>query len=131
MENRDFADFELTKLLPDKNNVYKRDKRFKCVHINSNNTLIYCAYNELIAWSWEDIRLFLKNKNIEYCISVNNFKHDECKVTYKAVIDLYGDLVKSNNYTDVIVLDEKEYEFYEEARVAAIKYCLELIKSNK
>lgn len=79
------------------------------------------------AISWEDIRLYLKDKGFELKISpyVDNYDNDNAddfQILY------YYDVIFVN--TGEVEPDNTYYHTYEEARREAIKYCLSLIKES-
>lgn len=130
--NHNFADWEITQFLPETNPYQFFEYLWVKEDRESEIELIIEYSDEYIkirdAWTWEDIRLYLSSKGFvftvweydkEYEDTDNRPKH------YFGFIILIGD-----NYSSVNN-DDKWYFSYEEARKAAIIYCLNLIKNAK
>lgn len=145
--NHNFANWELTQLLPEEN-PYKLiddvqipdeiDARAAWCSIEEESwenkdltiqlSLSYCetdVFNCLRdAWAYEDIRLYLESKG--YIITVYPYV-DDVTVDEPQYQILYTYEVLKDYETDI---DFTYYNTYEEARNEAIMYCLNLINTN-
>jgi hypothetical protein len=120
--NHNFADWEITELLP-KKNPYKTDYFWRYFDDNNKNnknfdkcfvTRFQHFYYIQDAWTWEDIRLYLEDKF--YFININKTFHDsEPMYLWSITCELYTTFIY-------------EKSTYEQARKEAIIYCLKLIK---
>lgn len=115
--NHNFADFEITKMLPEYNNGY-----FKLV-IDKNNILFdseslnyqdYIDNKYRFVWTWEDIRLYLYNKGYE----INIYPNRDYYVTH-----IY--------FNKLLLTIDSSFNNYEEARRKSIIYCLNLINDER
>lgn len=122
--NHNFADWELTQLLPFK--IYNVDN---CITDNNevfNSDKLGSIYEPeykktLPAWTWEDIRLYLKEKGYEFFIRRFNSRPKFHDKPYHCEISINGEWDNDFDFW---------YSTYEEARRKAIKYCLSLIKET-
>lgn len=127
MNNHNYADWEITSLLPEIN-LYNKDycwygkkddkmsvglKYLSEINSNpSNSNLFLESIKNRDAWTWEDIRLYLKSKRYEILIG-------SAAITYIATIQGNVSIILTG------------FNTYEEARREAIIYCLNLIKENE
>ena len=142
--NHNFADYELTQFLPEKNpfgllnkwcvekeiTELKKDGYGKPMLCDDWDTdeFFYEQFRLLRdAWTWEDIRLYLKDKgfvfNIIAVVDDTDNLEIPCQILY------------TWNIIKLHVFEETEsYDYvdsYEEARREAIIYCLNLINHGK
>jgi hypothetical protein len=117
--NHNFADWELTQLLP-KINLYNDTKAIDCM-----------GYEQLVAvcksmlkpeqwrylWHWEDIRLYLKERGYIISIFCHAFEQED-RIIDRYEVSIIGD-----------ELYDEYFDTYEEARYEAIKHCLTLINN--
>ena len=115
MENKNFANWKITELLPDNKHSYFTDvyinPESKCATIDDLYGIENSESYTKLAWSWEDIRLYLKENG--YSVNINS--------------GIYG-------YDTTIFNDDDNFRYifdsYEEARIEGIKYCLKLINKS-
>jgi hypothetical protein len=122
MNNNNFADWELTQLLPD--NKLHKNSRFLFlfdgkIHLKNHNW--YTHQKKInskivkVAWTWEDVRLYLEDKGFTICYSANP---KDCNAF----------VYKTNFDTDMFLNGYQEIRgTYEEARREAIIFILTLI----
>lgn len=127
MSNYNFADWELTQLLPEKHT-------FSEWYIDSKNNLINNScintfkdiFSTLPVWSWEDIRLYLEERGyilkISPYVDIVDEKSEEFQILY------YFDIIYSS--TGECENDCTYYHSYEEVRKEAIIYCLNQINNE-
>lgn len=137
--NNNFANWEVTKLLPDNPSFLSITTKayiFKDQGIGEGDFIVIfdsesskspddydCPY--LQAWTWEDIRLYLEKHKMIVCI------------------DPFTDIVEENTYQTLytyclfeidveegLTLDFTYYTTYVEAREAGIIECLKIIKER-
>ena len=136
MEER--KEFETTKLLPEINPyINEVDRRLDMYKIwVSYKGKIYTTWSfeqalmEVFVkdtWSFEDIRLYLREKGYEFYVTTVKFKNDSSKTEYKAVIDVFFE--SGYSFENEIILDSS-YESFEETRLAVIQHCLNLINNE-
>jgi hypothetical protein len=124
MDNLNYANLELTQLLPKYNPYFSF-----CYIVKDVLDNIKLRYNQLeigdtvlrSAWSWEEIRLYLKDKGFYYS---QVFTYSE-KACYFRVMRLK----EGEFYEEHSGIGDTEIT-YEKARLEAIKYCLNLIKET-
>ena len=76
------------------------------------------------AWTWEDIRLYLKNKGFIINVHYWENNHEDYAIRLPYTISIYRNgLVIEEDYPDYS-------NTYEEARKDAIIYCLNLINNG-
>jgi hypothetical protein len=127
MQNHNYADWELTQLLPTTNLYSDTDE---WVEIENEDGIFYilesqiededcCGSTIRDAWTWEDIRLYLLDKGFEIEIRRNNNQY-----TFKI------NCLKNNKIIDVVEYGYYSFE-YELLRKTAIIECLNLINNDK
>lgn len=111
-----YADWEITSLLPLNNINYN-------LLIKNDNNIVKQKENKYYSddkfkkvWSWEDIRLYLKEKGFQ--IEIDNYN----------IANIYSEILFTKLYKS---LYQEPFNTYEEARREAIIYCLNLIKENE
>lgn len=129
-----YLDYETTRLLPE--NPYDNERNLWWISadylgeeepiLTASGSIAYDA-DGMLAWSFEDVRLYLRDKGYEFYVTTARFKNDSSKTEYKAVIDIFFE--SGYSFEDEIVLDNEYYSF-EECRLAAIQYCLNLINND-
>lgn len=138
--NHNFVDWEITQLLPEYNSYslinwiwydseYFLDFKEK-ENLEPELEYYYCIHKASEvrikdAWTFEDVRLYLKEKGFEICLDKANLM----AVQRLGVPNKWKMKILHN--TEYVELDNsykhKFYDTYEEARREAIKYCLTLI----
>lgn len=116
-----FADWELTKLLPE--NKSKEHVIYSDGWVISTTVLQYRTMREgeFYAWTWEDIRLFLKKNGFRIVENIN-----------PETIDFFCfDVWKWKNGYEGIEIASFDAYTYEDARRRAIIYCLNRIKEKR
>lgn len=117
--NHNFANWELTQMLPDRN-------KFSEWYIDSQNNLINNScintFKDVVftlpVWDWEDIRLYLKSQGFVICYTPDT---KDCNAF----------IYRYNFDGDMFINDKKEIRgTYEEIRIESIKYCLNLINAT-
>jgi glycine cleavage system H lipoate-binding protein len=150
-----YADWELTQLLPESPQTLNKDNHstvwlVKSIHTNGVFIYITDGVNDTLdslsedeegsnireAWTWEDIRLYLKSKG--YIIEINTYITEDITKVAQSNYDFV--ILDLNNMTDdfkggfsadpIFSNSEETYMTYEEARINSIKYCLQKIKEN-
>lgn len=111
-----FADWELTKLLPqNKNKDFEIFSNEKVYHSGFEmDEDLYCNW----AWTWEDIRLYLK----KYGYEIQYYRTGWFNGNY---------CFKVLNYNTQTQYTEENSNTYEEARKQAIEHCLKSIMIKK
>jgi hypothetical protein len=129
--NHNFADFELTLLLPNIKYTNLWDNFTGWCWCKEDEEEIelkehYSDEYELLAfaWTWEDIRLYLESKGYEMLIDCIV---DDVDFTTQQVLYYYRILLNS---TYEIEEDFTYYNTYEEARRKTIIHCLNLINNE-
>ena len=134
MQNHNYADWELTQLLPEINPYPIIDE---WVEIENEDGIFYilesqiededcCGSTIKDAWSWEDIRLYLLDKGFVISIHYWGSEHltKYCSKTLYTICIMKNGLSFIEDYKD-------SFNTYEEARKEAIIYCLNLINNDK
>lgn len=151
MNKDNFADWEITKMLPQKQ--IEVTDAFSHIFLIEEDNEVYnlLDFEEIpekytIAWTWEDIRIYLESKKVfinnehRTFVNTSNLNATELEMCgYQVTIKFYensnsdSEPRKKNRYLDEIVLPNlsKTYPTYEEARREAIKYCLSLNKEDE
>ena len=140
--NHNFASFELTKLLPLKNefgNLHKELNEYFWAYPtqqqrkNKDTTNAYVTRRQHFyyirgAWTWEDIRLYIKSRGFGY--TVWEYKREAEDVDNRPD-DYYGFIYwsKDNQYSSVSI-DDLWFSTYEEAREECIKTILNIINNE-
>lgn len=117
--NKNFADWELTCLLPINTTHRFLIRNDNTIHELELSTFLNPSVYK-VAWGWEDIRLYLESKGYYLGRGVNTFD-----VNFNIINVWYYDKEHEPYQVKVFIRST-----YEETRKEAIKYCLNLINNE-
>ena len=121
MKTHNFADWEITNLLPSRktSNLFRKGVKIGNVKVfNSEGEDISAEY----LWTWEDIRLYLESKGYHINYNYNDITKEVDVLVLKFVEDVLPATVVYGTYT---------FDTYEEARKNAIIFILDKLNNNE
>lgn len=141
-QNHNYADWDLTSLLPE--NLISFPGVFWYEDRDEDRVIYHESdiYDQLegktldgfvqisTAWSWEDIRVYLQNKGYIIVVKpyVDEFENEDDESIQQILWEYRLITHEPLEINDEFYSSDDYYHEYEEAREAAIRHCLKLIK---